>query len=366
MGMVKSMTRLLLLLAVLALALCVLPAAAKEAELPPDFQLAIAITDPTASPPATALYALDPLTGERRGIYRDAADAAESILVRIAGSDVLHAARSAPPRDLYAMRGPAWVESPAACRDTLSRLRLGESTPSWEPLLLVPLCFSDASPYGLWNRAPIFAVSPDGRRVAFPALRVGEEQLPRLTIRVLSLAGGEERRIALPEQGWFTVNDLAWSPDGTQLAYAVLPEGDEHTLDESLLPKAGVYLADVDRELSIPLHPCYPEALDWSPVAGTITVAVRPRGIWDAANVLRVIDPAEGARREEISAQGFVRALAYSDDGAWLAVQSATPEGQRIFIYPAQEGFAREVFLLPASEGRLALLGWLRLPRTPS
>jgi len=359
--MMSTMSRLLLLLAALALVFCVRPASAKEVQLPADVQLALAITDPTVSPPSTKIFTLNLLTGVTQTIYGDSSDQTSRLLVRIAGSDLLQAARTVPPRDIYTMRGPARVEPGAPCEDTLSRLRVGEGA-RWEPRLLVPLCFSDASPYGLWNRAPLFAVSPDGKRVAFPALRAGEEKFPRLTIRVLSLTGGPERRLALPEGGWFAVTDLAWSPNGAQFVYSVIPEGDEHTLDESLLPKAGVYLADVQTEVSLLLHRCYADALSWSPVTGLITVAIRPGDIWAPANVLRVIDPFEGARREEMSAAGSVQALAHSDNGKWLSAQTMQRDGEHIYVYPVADGFAQEVFHLPTGEGRLALIGWLRIP----
>jgi len=324
-----------------------------------DLRLVLAVTKPTVRPPSTSLFLYDIATSSRAQIHEDATEG-RRILVKMGGSDIVGAGRAAREREIYVMMGPATVDSALACSDTLSRVRPAAGEPKWEPIFFVPLCFSDASPYGLWNRAPIFAVDQSEGRVALPALRVGETKLERPSIRVLSATGVEEWQIPLPGR-WFHVTDLAWSPDGKQLAYAVLPEGDVHTLDESQLPNAGLYLADIETRTTRLVYHCYVDALAWGPKAGQLSIAARPRDIWDRANVVRVITVPDGKKVEEFSALAAIQALAYTDDGQWLAVQSVVEGGQAIWLYPAAGGWGRQVYNLPAGEGRLSLLGWVRI-----
>jgi hypothetical protein len=246
--------------------------------------------------------------------------------------------------------------------DALSilRIRSADGEASWKKVLDLPLSFSEASPYGLWNRAPLLAVSPNRARAAITALRVGQKALAGPMIRVLAMYGAEEWQLPLPGKE-FRVVDLAWSPDSRQLAYAVMPEGDEHTLDESLLPQAGVYLADVAARTLVVLHKCYPAALAWGPKGDRISIAVRP-DVWGRAPVVRTLSFPSGKRLEEFSVPGSAEALAYSGDGRWLAVQVAEDGAQAVQVRPTSGGWGRSIYRLPAGEGRLALLGWVLIP----
>jgi hypothetical protein len=281
------------------------------------------------------------------------------VLVKIAGSDVLGAARVIKGSEIYAMRGPAEVDSPAACPDTLSRLRLGSGRAGsqWESVFSVPLCFSEASPYGLWNRAPIFSVSPDGGRIAMPVLRVGVDALDRPAIRVLAASGAEEWRLPLPGKR-MRVTDLAWSPTGTQLAYAVTPQADEHTLDEDQVAAAGLYLADVEARTTRRVHRGAAQAVAWGPKPNYITAAVCSDAAAHAPPVVSVIALPQGVELEEFSVTGWIQALVYSEDSHWLAIQSQQGEHQMIWLYRSSGGWGDKVLDLTTSEGRLALLGW--------
>ena len=323
-----------------------------------DLRLALAITTPAADPPATSLFLYDIATQSRTDLYVDSS-VDQRVIVKMGGADIVGAGRAVGERDIYVMMGPATVDPAGACSDTLSRLRLAGGDSKWEPIFPVPLCFSDASPYGLWNRAPIFAVDRSQGRVALPALRVGETKLESPSIRVLSATGAEEWRFALPGR-WFHITDLAWSPNGKHLAYAVLPEGDEHTLDESQLTSAGVYLADIETRTTRLIYRCYADALAWGPQPDQITLAARPKDMWGPASVVRVIGVQDGNTVEEFSAPAAIQALSYTDDAQWLAVQSVVASGQVVSLYPASGGWRRQVYELPAGQGRLALLGWVR------
>jgi len=332
---------------------------ALAAEPDSDLRLVIAVTQPTEMPPATTISLLDPRSGAVSELYRDP-KAGRHLLVKIAGSDVLGSARAAPPADIYAFVGPT-VADPGAL-DALSVLRVPRpgAQAAWKQVLEVPLSFSEASPYGLWNRAPLLAVSPRQDRAAITALRIGERALAGPMIRVLSMYGTEEWQLAVGKG--LRVVDFAWSPDGKQLAYALSPEGDEHTLEEPLLPQAGVYVADVAARTSSFLQHCYPVAVAWPPKGDRITIAVQP-DVWGTAGVVRTIAFPGGKRSEEFSVAGSAEALAWSDDGRWLAVQLAEKGVQVVQVRPSPGGWGRDIFRLPAGDGRLALLGWVRLPR---
>lgn len=337
-----------------ALALCGPQALAAEPESA--LRLVIAVTQPTERPPATTISLLHPRSGTLSELYRDPKDG-RRLLVKIAGSDALGSARTASLSDVYAFLGSPVAE--AGALDTLSVLRLPRpgAQAAWKQVLEVPLSFSEASPYGLWNRAPLLAVSPRSGRAAITALRIGERALAGLTIRVLSMYGTEEWQLAIRKG--MRVVDFAWSPNGRQLAYALSPEGDEHTLDESLLPEAGIYIADAEARTTSPLHHCYPAAVAWAPKGEGLTVAVQP-DVWGPADVIRTISFPGGKRLEEFSVPGSAEALAWSDDGKWLAVQVSGKGAQVAQVRAYPDGWGNEVFRLPAGKGRLALLGWIR------
>jgi hypothetical protein len=346
--------------AVLCLAALVLGTVnARAAEPDSDLRLVIAVTRPTEMPPANTISLLDPRSGAVSELYRDP-KAGRHLLVKIADSDVLGSARAAPPGDVYAFIGPT-VADPSAL-DTLSVLRVPRPgvQAAWKQVLEVPLSFSVASPYGMWNRAPLLAVSPRRDRAAITALRIGERALAGPMIRVLSMYGTEEWQMPVPSG--LRVVDLSWSPDGKQLACALSPEGDEHTLDESLLPQAGIYIADVAARTSSFLHHCYPAAVAWSPKGDRISIVVQP-DVWGPAGVVRAIAFPGGKRSEEFSVAGSAEALAWSDDGRWLAVQLAEKGVQVVQVRPSPGGWGRDIFRVPVGDGRLTLLGWVRLPR---
>jgi len=332
---------------------------AEAAPRPAGLWVVYAVTATGQTPPVTSIYAHEIGSGARHLAYRDS-DQPNRVLVKIASSDVLGAARAVPPKDIYLMMGPAAADA-AAAKDALCRLRLIAAAEAYapEPLFPVPLCFSEASPYGMWNRAPIFAVSGDGNRVALAALRVGQTRLERPAIRLLSAEGKEQWQILLEDRDLY-VADLAWSPDGNSLAYLVMPLGDEHTLEERLLPKAGLYLADTEARSVHLFYHCYGDALAWAPQTNRIAVAARAGDFWGERWLVRLLALPSGDKVEEFSAPGSISALAYSDDGEWLAVQVMHKNRQQIWLYPTAGDWGHLFFEPPEGEGRLSLLGWAR------
>ncbi len=346
----------LCLAGVLALAI---PAVGSESSAPPGgLCLVYATTQSAVSPPVIELHLLEAKSRARQPLYRDPEEG-NRILVKIASSDIVGAGRAVPPSSVYVMMGPALA---GLCPDAMCRLRISQSAKLYdpEPLFPVPLCFSDASPYGMWNRAPTFAVSRDGGRFAISALRAGEIRFDRPTIRILSGAGEELWQIALDDQLLY-VADLAWSPDGGSLAYLVMPQGDAHTLDDAPLPLAGLYVADTAARSTRMVRHCFADALAWGPTPGRITVAERQGGVWGSRHVGRVLSLPSGKKVEEFSLRGHVSALHYSADSRWLAVQTMIEDRQQIWLYPRAGGWGRPLLELSPGEGRLSLLGWVRV-----
>ena len=139
-----------------------------------------------------------------------------------------------------------------------------------------------------------------------------------------------------------------------------MPLGDEHTLDEALLPLAGLYLADLSSRATRLLHHCYADLIAWGAAQDRITVAARLGDFWGAGHIAQVFALPSGQKVEELSLPGWISALCYSDDQQWLAFQTTKDRRCQVWIQPSAEGWPRLAFELPADEGSLALLGWAR------
>jgi len=340
-------------------------AGAEEPAPPPGLFVVYAVTATAERPPVTTIWAREVSSSVRHLVYRDASEESRALL-KIGSSDLLGAARTISPKDVLLLMGPAVAPDDAGYKDALTRIRFGDDPgkQTVERLLPLALSFSEESVYRLWNRAPLLAVSPDASRFAVAALRVGKARLERPGIRVLTPSGEEEWRIVL-DHAALSVADLAFSPDGKWLAYLVMPLGDEHTLDQALLPKAGVYLADLTARTTRLLYPCFADAVAWGPTAGRITLGVRVGGIWGSGYAGEVVTVPQGRKVSEFSVRGPVLALAYSDDSRWLAVEVQQQTGPQIRIYGSADGWGRRLDLGTEGSARVALLGWARLGPEP-
>jgi hypothetical protein len=310
--------------------------------------------------PVTAVYALEPKSGLRQLLYRDI-DEENQIILKVGGSDIAGAGRTSAPRDVFVLTGPAVAPESPTQMDAISRMRFPEETGRQavpERILPLPLSFGDAE-YHLWNRAPIFAVSADAGLFALCVTRIGGARLEKPTIRVISPAGTEWRN-ALPGSDLY-VSDMAFSPDAKLLAYSVLPLGDEHTLDRSRLPLAGLYVTDLAAQTTRLLYPGFIDAIAWGPKPEQITVSQRVGDFWSTAYSAVVVGATTGLKATETSLRGPTTALAYSDDARWLAAGTVGSE-QRIWVYPVAGGWGKQAPISTETGGRIALLGWVRIP----
>ena len=172
------MRTLCCVIAVLCFSTLLPPAyAATTAQPDANLRLVIAVTRAIDKPPTTTLSLLDPQSGAVSEVYRDPKEG-RRVLSKIGSSDVIGSAGALPAQDVYAVIGPTVAQS-AGGLDAVSFLRIPDigGAAAWKQVLEIPLCYSEASAYGMWNRAPLLAISTSGNRAAVTALRVGERAL---------------------------------------------------------------------------------------------------------------------------------------------------------------------------------------------
>jgi dipeptidyl aminopeptidase/acylaminoacyl peptidase len=192
-------------------------------------------------------------------------------------------------------------------------------------------------------------VSPDGARIAFtrslPKDRHHHAEHVRRHTRllVLDLRGGEPVE---PSLGDLDVGEIAWSPDGTRLAFTAEAGAQRFAVGE--MPKEDEPLA---RRITV-LDYRYDYA-----------------GYLDQRAQVHVVDPVEGATPRRVTdVRGGVSEIAWRPDGAAIAF-TADPRPDAD-LRPATSVWQVEVPApdaaddVPASEAReiLALAGWVKSP----
>jgi dipeptidyl aminopeptidase/acylaminoacyl peptidase len=205
-------------------------------------------------------------------------------------------------------------------------------------------------------------ISPDGRLLAFVRTDPADDDRPA-SIVLLNLRTGRER--VLGHHGYGAVSEVAWSPDGTRLAFTAEVDparfllGDLPPVDAASRRRASAKTKDepsplarritrtdwrwdesghVDRwshlfvvESRAGARPRQLTSGDWgvsticwSPDGGTIAFAADPRPdadlrprttIW----AVSAVDGGGGEPREVLAAAGFASHPAFSPDGRWLA-----------------------------------------------
>jgi len=211
-------------------------------------------------------------------------------------------------------------------------------------------------------------VSPDGRRLAF--LRSFPDEPDRPTaVMVGALDGGESWVLWAPDHG---VSELAWSPDGSRLAFAAAgeaacsiigPETKGRVVTARRIRRADwrsdgvghrdrrdqVWLIAVRRgarSRQLTRGEADVKGIAWAPDGRSIAYAADPRPDADIRPraAIWVVPAAGGEPREAIRLAGYAGSPCFSPDGRWLAcigVDVADPlddEQPGLFVAPVEHG----------------------------
>ncbi|MEZ6196584.1 MAG: alpha/beta fold hydrolase [Planctomycetota bacterium] len=231
--------------------------------------------------------------------------------------------------------------------------------PDEEPRRLLA---EDANPRGV-------AYTPDGRHLVYVARRGGEAAAQ---VWALPLAGGESRPLFRCDR---SVSAFAVSPDGKRVAYTSL---DPMPPARAAAQKAGfkpiVYDEDW-RHVSLWLHDLdsgeerrLTEGVTihdfaFSPDGGRIAVAAAPRNLTDDSYMLKrlhLIDLATGAMTPIVDNPGKLGPIAWSPDGKTLAYVSAADrrDPHAGMLYEIAIGAKAPRALTPSFEGMVHQVEW--------
>ncbi len=158
-----------------------------------------------------------------------------------------------------------------------------------------------------WNFRPTW--SPDGKQIAF----ISDASSSNLNLWLMNAADGSGKRpLATPGLVQETVDELAWSPDGSQLAVALFSGGVSQV---AIVPtgtrarQSGQVLTDIPGGALDPA---------WSPDGRWIAYAAR-----EGKGVDVFVMAADGSRRQRLTDDGLARSPAWSPDGRSIAYLSA-------------------------------------------
>jgi dipeptidyl aminopeptidase/acylaminoacyl peptidase len=220
-------------------------------------------------------------------------------------------------------------------------------------LWLVPLGGDDAEPRRLTAgnvRDMEPRIAPDGTRVAFTRCTPADDQKD---IRILDLRGGES---VSPALGELSAVDIAWSPDGGQIAFRARTDPQRFVVgptpkpsDKDTEPRARrvttldyrwdetgyidrrrqLFVVDATEGAApraLTSLACGVDAFAWRPDGRALAVVADPRedaDLWPRTSIWEVV--ASGGTgpmpepREVLALAGPVARPAYSPDGRWLA-----------------------------------------------
>jgi dipeptidyl aminopeptidase/acylaminoacyl peptidase len=212
---------------------------------------------------------------------------------------------------------------------------------------------------------------PGSREISFVARR-GDD--PTSSLYVISLAGGEARRILTHATD---IGAYSWSPDGRQVAY--LARAEPPPLAQERVARERLPRVYEEQELATRVWIAAPGAatsaprmLDlegsasivrWSPVGGRLAVALAPTPLIDDEYMNRrvhIVDVAAGRVIAQMENRGKLGQIEWSPDGQQIAVISAVqrndPKEGRLMVAPATGGNYTD--LTPGLQGHVEQFAW--------
>ena len=172
--------------------------------------------------------------------------------------------------------------------------------------------------------------SPDGRRIAFARMPIGEEPENQSELYIMDADGSHQRRVTFNGQPDY---DAAWSPDGKRLVFARRPP--RTTAGESLRP-SDLWALDLrtgeERQLTNTPR-IEDDRPQWSPDGGRI---VFNSDVLDPGNVdIYTIRPNGGDLRRITTSAAFDGLPNYSPDGDRITFSSDRTNNLEVFVMRA-------------------------------
>jgi dipeptidyl aminopeptidase/acylaminoacyl peptidase len=254
-----------------------------------------------------------------------------------------------------------------------------EDGPAWRELHVLSVADGTSRPF-VTGEVSVDAVSwtPEGAGIAFLAKRGDDESE---ALYVIALAGGEARRVLGHGDG---IEEYDFSPDGRRVAVLAAEEEPEEEKElkekgfdarvyEERLDPVKVWVASIGadgkagepRDLGLDGSA---SELHWSPAGDRLAVAVAPTPLIDDRYMnrrVRIVDPVTGEVVGGIDNPGKLGELAWSPDGARLAliagVDRHDPSPGRLMVVPAGGATPAEMLtdLLPVYRGEVQEAAWL-------
>jgi len=217
------------------------------------------------------------------------------------------------------------------------------------------------------------AWTPDGSGISFLSKRGNDEHA---SLYVIPLDGGEARKRLEHETD---IRGYSWSPDGKQVAF--LAERKEDETEEKR--KENGFTAEVYEEQERPVQvwiAAFPNGdgeakirmlelsgsaseLHWAPEGNRLAVCLAPSPRIDdhyMARTVHVVNVDTGNEIAVLSHEGKKGALAWSPDGAWLAMIGGLdihdPREGRLLVARAEGGPFQEI--LPGYQGHVRAIAW--------
>jgi dipeptidyl aminopeptidase/acylaminoacyl peptidase len=213
--------------------------------------------------------------------------------------------------------------------------------------------------------------TPSGEAISFIAKRAGDK---KPALYQIAVDGGEAERILSHDTG---VGSYTWHPGGKKVAFLakdglsedaqkLRDKGFDANVYEEAKRESSVWISSLDDEAEAQrlTLPGSASELHYSPDGTKLALALAPSALTDdhyMARKLHVVHASDGKILGRVDNPGKLGSVAWSPDGARLALVSAQsindPSAGRLMVAPATGG--APVDLLPGFEGAVHQARWL-------